>query len=336
MTFCSRFVDGMPTKLSQSERHEDGGTDQTSTGISIMSTVDYSKKGFVCESLSLAEINQMRHFIITNCEETAPWIDEHLEELTSKNSPNTERQHKEEFVGWFERRITELHNDGKDLSTQNSGVIVKGDATTGNIDYYGVIKKIIFLDFPPDKEVVLFQCDWFDVPPAKRTESKGYKKDKYGIIDLDTTLNPFQGDPYILGLQAQQVFYVRDVKNPDWAAVIKMNPRNLFAPSVLNGVGLDEAVEADEGGEADVLDVVDAEITVPKITVPEEITSWCRNDDEGSSVDVSVIENIKPIEFEDVQFESDDDTDDDEAYVNDGHVAPLGQEESDDDQGFFV
>ena len=46
MTFCSRFVDGMPTKLSRSEHHEDGGTDQPSTGISIMSTVDYSKKGF--------------------------------------------------------------------------------------------------------------------------------------------------------------------------------------------------------------------------------------------------------------------------------------------------
>lgn len=81
---------------------------------------------------------------------------------------------------------------------------------------------------------------------------------------------------------------MRDVKNPDWAAVIKMNPHNLFTPSVLNGVGLDEAVEADEGGAADVLEVVDAEITVP-----EEITSCRRNDDEGSIVDVSVIENIK-------------------------------------------
>ena len=81
---------------------------------------------------------------------------------------------------------------------------------------------------------------------------------------------------------------------------------------------------------------LDGNLLVLEIRVPEEITSWCRNDDEGSSVDVSVIENIKPVEFEDVQFVSDDDTDDDEAYVNDGHVAPLGQEESDDDQGFFV
>ena len=77
-------------------------------------------------------------------------------------------------------------------------------------------------------------------------------------------------------------------------------------------------------------------LPVLEITVPEEITSWCRNDDEGSNIDVSVIENIKPVEFEDVQFVSDDDTDDDEAYVNDGHVAPLGQEELDDDQGFFA
>lgn len=56
----------------------------------------------------------------------------------------------------------------------------------------------------------------------------------------------------------------------------------------MSPAGLDEAVEADEGGAADVLEVVDAEITVP-----EEITSCRRNDDEGSIVDVSVIENIK-------------------------------------------
>ena len=61
------------------------------------------------------------------------------------------------------------------------------------------------LDFPPDKEVVLFECAWFDVPPANRTESKGYKKDKYGIVDLDTTLHRFQGDPETLTLQASKL-----------------------------------------------------------------------------------------------------------------------------------
>ena len=85
----------------------------------------------------------------------------------------------------------------QDLSTQNSGVVVNVEGSTGRTDFYGVIKKIIFLDFPPDKEVVLLQCDWFDVPPANRDQSKGYKKDIYGIIDLDTTIHRFKEDPYI-------------------------------------------------------------------------------------------------------------------------------------------
>ena len=224
----------------------------------------------------------------------------------------------------------------QELSTQNSGVVVNVQEGTGSTDFYGVIKKIIFLDFPPDKEVVLLQCDWFDVPPANRNQSKGYKKDRYGIIDLDTTIHRFKEDPYILGIQAEQVFYVRDVKNPNWASAIKMNPRNLFAPSVLNGANVDDAAEGNERANADVQDVVDAGITVPEFNVPDEMTSWCRNDDEGTSVDVSVIQSIRPAEFDEDQVEYDADTDDDEAYVNDGHVAPLVQDELDDDPGFFV
>ncbi|KAL5665988.1 hypothetical protein ACJX0J_026096, partial [Zea mays] len=42
------------------------------------------------------------------------------------------------------------------------GVVVKGDESSGNIDWYGVIKKIIALDFPQGKEI-------------------------YGIIDIDKT-----------------------------------------------------------------------------------------------------------------------------------------------------
>ena len=52
--------------------------------------------------------------------------------------------------------------------------------------------------------------------------------------------------------------------------------------------------------------------------------------------DVSVIQNIRPAEFDKNQVEYDADTDEDEAYVNDGHVAPLVQDELDDDPGFFV
>jgi hypothetical protein len=33
---------------------------------------------------------------------------------------------------------------------------VKGDVSTGNMDWYGVVQRIITLDFPNGKEVVLF------------------------------------------------------------------------------------------------------------------------------------------------------------------------------------
>jgi hypothetical protein len=54
---------------------------------------------------------------------------------------------------------------------------VKGDETTGNMDWYGVIKKIFSLEFPNAKEVVMFECDWYDVPAASKNKGRGYKKD---------------------------------------------------------------------------------------------------------------------------------------------------------------
>jgi len=44
----------------------------------------------------------------------------------------------------------------RNLVTQNSGVLVRGDGTTGNMTWYGVIRRIISLEFPTQKEVVFF------------------------------------------------------------------------------------------------------------------------------------------------------------------------------------
>jgi hypothetical protein len=94
----------------------------------------------------------------------------------------------------------------QNLCTQNSGVVVKGDESSSNINSYGVIKKIIALYFPQGKEVVLFQCNWFHVPTTKNKEI-GYQRDQYEIIDIDKTLVCYLDEPYILGSQAEQVFY---------------------------------------------------------------------------------------------------------------------------------
>ncbi|KAG2611656.1 hypothetical protein PVAP13_4KG182210 [Panicum virgatum] len=46
--------------------------------------------------------------------------------------------------------------------------------------WYGVIRRIISLEFPTQKEVLLFQCDWYDVPAARTSRNRGYSRDKYG------------------------------------------------------------------------------------------------------------------------------------------------------------
>jgi len=45
---------------------------------------------------------------------------------------------------------------------------------------------------------MMFQCDWFDVPASTKSKSKGYNKEQFGIIDIDTTCFTYSDDPYVL------------------------------------------------------------------------------------------------------------------------------------------
>jgi len=98
---------------------------------------------------------------------------------------------------------------------------VKGDDSTGNMDWYGVLKKIITLDFPGEKEVILFECDWYDVLAATKNKSRGYSKDQYGIIDIDTTRRRYVNDPYVLATQVEQVFMSNAQINPTRAVLLE-------------------------------------------------------------------------------------------------------------------
>ncbi|GMY18082.1 Transposase-associated domain [Fagus crenata] len=176
------------------------------------------------------------HYILTYCEEIGPWIanlynsrDKQVNDqiLSLARGPDPRaRVYTRYCINGFLFRTKEAE---KTLKTQNSSVVVKGDERTGYIDWFGVIKKIIALDYLGSKQIVLFKCDWFEVPSQGRNQSSGYRKDKYGFISVDVTRLYYKDDPFILGIQAEQVYYARDVKNPNWCAVIGVKPRNLFA-----------------------------------------------------------------------------------------------------------
>jgi hypothetical protein len=74
MTFCSRFLEDVDTKMNRPERHESATINEPPSGLSIFGNIDYTKKGFTLETIPKTYVQRMRHWILTNCDEAIPWV----------------------------------------------------------------------------------------------------------------------------------------------------------------------------------------------------------------------------------------------------------------------
>jgi hypothetical protein len=74
MTFCSRFLEDMDTKLNRPEQHESAAVVEPPSGLSIFGKIDYNKKGGTIKTLSVFEMQQIRHYLLTNCDEATAWV----------------------------------------------------------------------------------------------------------------------------------------------------------------------------------------------------------------------------------------------------------------------
>ncbi|CAN1782497.1 hypothetical protein LINPERHAP1_LOCUS15867 [Linum perenne] len=111
--------------------------------------------------------------------------------------------------------------------TQNSGVIVTGDDgdDSAAIDYYGVLREVIELQFLGGRRVVLFQCDWCDVCD----NVKGLKVDEYGLVCVNLKRMLKTNEPFVLASQASQVFFVDDRIHLNWHVVVRVQPRDTYS-----------------------------------------------------------------------------------------------------------
>lgn len=99
---------------------------------------------------------------------------------------------------------TDSWSQGK--STRNSGVCTRGSVYgQPEDDYYGILQEVIQLEYPglPIKQVVLFNCTWFDPTPRRGTRIH----DQYGIVEVRANRRYNRYDPFILASQAHQVYY---------------------------------------------------------------------------------------------------------------------------------
>ena len=174
----------------------------------------------------------------------------------------------------------------------------------------------------------MFECDWYDIPAATKNKSKGYNKDQYGIIDIATTCRRYVNDPYVLGTQVEQVFYVKCANKSNRSSVVRMKPRTLFS--------MPESEETRQQGQIDI-DSIDVGVETMNVsTQHEELTNWTRNDLQGVTRDASIIENAIPMPEPNDEDLVDEHDDDDDTYIDDGHIAPINSLGQGQDDEFFI
>ena len=167
--------------------------------------------------------------------------------------------------------------------TQNCSLSVEGMHKGKEIDFYGILVDIIELQYIMDNMVVLFQCEWFDLE-GRRTKMQS---DKY-FTSIYTGGRWYRDDPFILAVQAKQVYYLEDTKlGKGWQVVQKFEHRHIF------DVAEQELVNEDEDELYNSRDHVLQDDTSQRISVQDEYDcSLVRNDVEPSNVRAELIDKV--------------------------------------------
>ncbi|GKA23455.1 hypothetical protein Tco_0709417 [Tanacetum coccineum] len=127
-----------------------------------------------------------------------------------------------------DKHETYENEEGKPLSAGKSmGLVLRQSiltdskevATTRQAYYYGVLQEIWVLDYR-FRQIPLFKYDWVN------HKSGGVKRDKLGYTLVDLNNLGHKVDPFVLGSQALQVFYVKNPVDKKLSIVFKTPPKN--------------------------------------------------------------------------------------------------------------
>jgi hypothetical protein len=133
------------------------------------------------------------------------------------------------------------------LKSQNSGIVVEGNHEEDDIAFYGFLTDVIQLDYIKDCKIVMFRCQWFDLSSTRRIQKDGY------ITSIMVNRFWYENDPFILAIQAKQVFYLDDIKlGRDWKVVQKFHHRHLYDVPEIQDEENSEIFESDANMDQDI------------------------------------------------------------------------------------
>ncbi|KAL3626952.1 hypothetical protein CASFOL_029165 [Castilleja foliolosa] len=254
LSFCSMYLKGIETRFNRDDRNNDIEFDDS---LSIFQQKCRPVGATTLVNLSPEDFKSITWFVLQNCDEVDPFLNQHKEELVAAGCVNIEKQHKEQFPTWFKEQMIRLYNDDRSAineslyslacapnmcikkfagcivngvrfltrerdshrKTQNSGIVVDGNHGDEMLSFYGVLDDIIQLDYV-----------------------RGLQKEG-NIVSVRVDGKWFEEDSYILADQARQVFYINDPKfGKNWRVVITVSHRHVYDVSEM----VDEDIDADD------------------------------------------------------------------------------------------
>ncbi|XP_042950146.1 uncharacterized protein LOC122282038 [Carya illinoinensis] len=318
LTFCSMYLQDVETKFTRVDRNIDGGGEDTIDGFSIFN--QHVRPLGVASNVKLDDklLSSARWYILNNCVEIQPYIDEHYEKCKLHTPNSCDRMHKNEFPTWFKKRVQDQRIvNPQDVSadlyalacgpdlwvatysaciingkrfhskqhepwrwTQNSGVVVKGENLPNNLDFYGVINEVLELRYMGGRHVYLFSCDWFDVSDQRR----GVRVDVH-MTSVNMSRTWYKDEPFVLACQASQCYYVKDLwLKGNWYVVEKFTNRNVYdIPPIPRALGDNDVESSDDDAYQD--DVPSYEYAPMHCDDDPVITPLSRTDIEPISID---------------------------------------------------
>ena len=116
----------------------------------------------------------------------------------------------------------------KHLKTKNSGVMDKGTHRGETIEFYGVLKEVIELQYNSSlqhrRSVVLFRCDWYN-----QERKIVCIKDDGHFKSININSFWYKSDPFILATQSTKIFYLQDNDlGNDWRVVQKFEHMGIY------------------------------------------------------------------------------------------------------------
>ncbi|CAN1224932.1 hypothetical protein LINPERPRIM_LOCUS2370 [Linum perenne] len=115
LTFCSRYLQGVETRFNRPVRNEDNinhrDASMNDEVLSLFTKVGRPLGKGELITLDNESLTKAHHYILTNCKEIAPYIEQHISELKAQYPRATPRniqvRHNSSFQTWFAHQISE-------------------------------------------------------------------------------------------------------------------------------------------------------------------------------------------------------------------------------------